>query len=447
RGRLGPGGSLSGPFPPGVPADATAVVANVTSVLEDAPGHLSVRPAGAPPSPSSILNVDGTGRAVAASTIVPVGPGGFVVDSFSGGHVVVDIAGWVTGPSAASGSDGLFVPLTPRRLLDTRHSAERLHPDGTIELASPVTDAAAVVTNVTVVRPDRRGHVTAYPARTRLPDTSTVNPGAWNHTVANLAITRASTAGLAYRSHGGTDLVVDTAGWFTGRPAATTTGVAPNAPTRSRLLMVGDSTLGAVALVPASTAAFVGVDAVVDAAACRRLVRPSCLSDITGVVPNTAFEAILGAPGNFDIVVIKTGYNDWFSDFPAEFHAVVSAARAKGAHTVLWLTYNEDVPRATARRAYTENNVDLRILAALPQYGDVLLADWLAYSRHRGDWFWDGTHLTPDGAWALTDYVSRWAAAVEHRACPRGWDVGEVPPDPCPVPEHRGAVPFPRGLY
>lgn len=446
-GALSPGGSLRVALPSGVPSDATALIANVTSVRELGPGHLAVRPAGSDAVDSSILNVDGSGRAVAASVIVPVSDDGFVVDSYAGGHVVVDVVGWFTGPSAPSSDEGLFVPIDPTRLVDTRRAPGRIHAGGTIEVAPPTGEAAAVVTNVTIVRPDRRGHVTAYPARTALPSTSTVNTSSWNHTIANFAITPASTAGLAYRSHGGTDLVVDATGWFTGGPRAATAGAAPNTPVRSRMLVVGDSTLGGVTLVPSSTAALIGVDAVVDAAACRRLVRPSCRSDITNVIPNTAVEAIIGSPGHVDIVVIKTGYNDWFSDFPAEFDAVVAAARSKGAHTILWLTYNEDVARPTARQAYAENNADLRVLTALPRYDDVILADWLAYSRLRQDWFWDGTHLTPDGAWALTDYVGRWAAALEHRACPRGWTVGETPPDPCPVPELRGPVPFPRGLY
>jgi len=447
RGALHRGDSLSVPLPDGIPPDTIALVANVTSVREAGAGHLSIRPAGSRRVESSILNVDGSGRAVAASVIVAVSERGFVIDTHAGGHVVVDVVGWFTGPSGSSSTDGLFVPLPPMRLIDTRPEPGRIHAGGTIEIESPVAGAAAVVTNVTVVRPDRRGHVTAYPARTPAPDTSTVNPATWNHTVANFAITRASAAGLAYRSHGGADLVVDATGWFIGTPVTTTTSRAPNTPTRSRILVVGDSTLGGVTLVPSSTAAFVGVDAVVDAAACRRLVRPSCRSDITNVIPNTALEAIVGTPGRLDIVAVKTGYNDWFSDFPAEFDAVVAAARSKGAHTILWLTYNEDVARPTARQAYAENNADLRVLAALPQYDDVLVADWLAYSRLRQDWFWDGTHLTPDGAWALTDYVSRWAAAIEHRPCPRGWTPGEAAPDPCPAPEQRGPVPFPRGLY
>jgi hypothetical protein len=269
----------------------------------------------------------------------------------------------------------------------------------------------------------------------------------WNHTVANFAVTRLSTAGTAYRSHGGSDLVVDATGWFTGTPVAPTTGAPTNQHVQLRVLVVGDSTLASVPIIPDSIRALGPVEAIVDAASCRRLLRPSCRSDTTGLIPNTAVEAIRDAPGTFDVVVIKTGYNDWFSDFPAEFDAVVQMSRAKGAHTVLWLTYNEAVSRANAQRAYHENNVDLQWLTTLPQYADVLLADWFRYSTNRREWFYDGTHLTPDGTWALTDYIGRWLAAIEHRPCQRPWSVGASVPSPCPPPESVGAVSNPRSLY
>lgn len=441
------GGVLPVPLPADVDPDAAALVVNITSVGAPRWGYLSARPAGDPPSRTSVLNPDGSGAPVAGATIVPVDPTGLVVDVVSGGHVVVDLLGWFTGPSADESSAGLFVPTTLRRSLDTRARPGRLHRDGTIEVAAPVRDAAALVTNVTAVRPDHRGFVTAFPAGRPVPRTSTLNPGAWNHTVANFAITQVSRRGTAYRSSGGTDLLVDVSGWFTGTPVVATDPPLPNVPARARVLAVGDSTLAALDVVTAARAAFVGSDVVVDAASCRRLLRPSCRSDTTGLVPNTAVEAIEGAPGSFDMVVVKAGYNDWFSDFPAEFDAVVRAARSKGAHTILWMTYNETVARPNARRAYAENNVDLRWLVARPEYSDVLLADWLRYSDPRPDWFTDGTHATTAGAWALADYVSRWIAAIEHRPCPRPWSPGLSTPDPCPPPELIGAVPDPRSLY
>jgi hypothetical protein len=111
------------------------------------------------------------------------------------------------------------------------------------------------------------------------------------------------------------------------------------------------------------------------------------------------------------------------------------------------MSYNERVSRSNARRAYQENNADLAWLSQLPQYSDVLLADWYRYSDARQDWFHDGTHTTPSGTYAMADYISRWIAAVEHRPCPRPWTPGAATPNPCPVPERIGPVPNPAELY
>lgn len=443
---LGPNGDLTVPMPDGVAADATGLVVNVTSAMERAPSHLSVRRAGASPNGTSFLNPNGSGLATAASIVVPVSPSGFTIRSLNGGHVIVDAVGWFTGPGADESTQGLFVPTPPTRLLDTREEPWRLYDGGTIELPMPMDGASAAVTNVTVTSPDRAGFLVAYAAGTSQPDTSALNPTHWNHTVANTAITRVAERGIAYHSMAGTDLVVDLSGWFVGTPQASTSAPRPNVPSRSRVLLVGDSTLAGLDVYTDSLVALRGFDAIVDAESCRRLLRPSCLSNVTGRTPNTAVEAILTTPGDLDIVVVKAGYNDWFSDFPREFDAVVNASRAKGAHTVLWLTQNETVRRPRSRLAYEENNVDIRWLTPLPQYSDVLMADWLVYSDARQDWFFDGTHTHRSGAYAITDYVARWIAAIEHRPCPRPWGVGGTVPDPCPPPELVGPVPDPIGV-
>jgi hypothetical protein len=436
-------GELTVPLPAGVSTDATAVIVNVTSVGDRAPGFLSARPAGTTATATSFLNVDGSGQATAASVIVPVSTAGLTLSSLTGGHVVVDLIGWFTGPSAPSSTNGLFRPVTPTRLVDTRLERPRLHPGGSIEVPMPMDGATSVVTNVTVTDADRAGFVTAFPAGTPKPGTSAVNPAFWNHTVANTAVTRVSDRGVAYWSLAGTDLVIDLAGWFVGDELTATRSPLPNAPSRSRVFIVGDSTLAGVGVYASSLDALRGFDGIVDGESCRRLLRPSCLSDDTGRIPNTVVEAILGTPGRLDIVMVKAGYNDWFSDFPREFDAVVNTARSKGAHTIVFFTLNEGVNRVTARRAYEENNVDLRRLTTLPQYADVILADWYTYSDPRWDWFHDGTHVNRTGAYAITDYVARWVAALEHRACPRPWAVGLPVADPCPSPDLAGAVPDP----
>ncbi len=443
------GGDLTISVPAEADPDATALVLNITSIGERAPGFLTAHPVGQPAATSSFLNPTGTGQPIAATVILPVSAAGVTIGSLNGGHVLVDLLGWFTGPSAPASDRGLFAPIGPQRLIDTRQQRPRIWSGGTLEVPTPFPDAGSLVTNVTATSADRAGFVTAFPAGTPRPGTSALNPAFYDHTVANMSITQVSDRGLAYFGLHGTDLVVDVTGMFTGTPLTAVEPVpSTGVPPRSRVLMIGDSTLASVPLYTSTKAAFVGFDAVVDAASCRRLLRPSCLSKTTGVTPNTGVEAIQGAPGTFDIVVIKSGYNDWFSDFPVEFDAIVRAARVKGAHTILWLTLNEDVERPDPARAYRENNEDLRWLVQLPQYSDVLLADWLAYSRAAPDgWAHDGTHLTLAGTWLLTDFISRWIAAIEHRPCPRPWGPGGPNFDPCPKPELIGPVPSPNLLY
>jgi hypothetical protein len=448
-GPLGAGGELTVARPESIPADATALAINVTSVGDAQPGHLSARPAGAPVgAPTSFVNLDGSGRPVAAAVIVPTSPLGVTIASHGGGHVIVDLVGWFTGESAEQSTEGLFVPETPRRLLDTRVTAPRVYAGGTVEIPG-VAGAAALVTNVTVTAADWRGYVTAYPAGTPRPGTSTANPAYHDHTVANLAITRASDRGLAYFSLGGTDLVIDLAGYFTGPPVGSPEPLPPNPDVVPRVLIVGDSAMAALNVYTGSHRALQGAEFHIDADNCRRLVHRSCMSDVTERIPDTALEAIQAAPGPFDIVYIDVGHNDWGDeDFAWQFDVIVQAARQQGAKTILWATYTEHVwNQGRAGEAYAWNNAYLRYLTSLPQYSDVLLADWNSYSSTHLEWFWDGTHMYPVGAYGVADYMARWAAAITHRACPAPHVPDGAIDNPCPVPDRVGPPPDVMALY
>ncbi|MCU0261751.1 MAG: hypothetical protein MUE78_12090, partial [Ilumatobacteraceae bacterium] len=220
-GPLPRGGSITLPLPAGVPADATALALNLTTTAPNQPGFFTVHPAGTPRPLASTLNTDRPGQTRAAGSIVPVSPAGVTIYADGGGHVIVDVTGYVTGSSAPSSVDGLFVPVDPFRLVDTR-GGDPVWPAGTIEAALPVTGVAAVAANVTMVEAGAWGFVTAYPARTGLPVTSSVNVSAAGETTANLAVIPVSTDGIALTSHATTDALVDVAGWFTGPAAAST---------------------------------------------------------------------------------------------------------------------------------------------------------------------------------------------------------------------------------
>jgi hypothetical protein len=214
-------------LPPGVPADAIALAINVTTTAPNQAGYFTAHPAHSARPEASLLNTDRAGQTRAASGIAPISADGLNVYSHSGGHVIVDVTGWFTGPSAPESTDGLFVAAeSPQRLVDTR-AADPIWPGGAIEFPVPVAGASSVVVNVTLVGAHAWGFLTAYAARTAAPEASTVNASARQQTAANLAIVPISPSGMGVSSYGGADLVVDLAGWFVGSPVSPTTGDAP----------------------------------------------------------------------------------------------------------------------------------------------------------------------------------------------------------------------------
>jgi subtilisin family serine protease len=97
----------------GIPADAEAVVLNVTVTDPQASGFVTVYPCGGSLPTASNLNFI-AGQTVPNAVVAGVGAGGAVCFySMSATHLVVDVNGYFP---AGSG----FAPLTPSRLLDTR---------------------------------------------------------------------------------------------------------------------------------------------------------------------------------------------------------------------------------------------------------------------------------------------------------------------------------------
>jgi hypothetical protein len=225
--------SLTVPLPAGVAPDAIAVAINVTATATTAWGYLSARPAGAAPVATSLVNWDRPGQTRAAFAVVPVSGAGLTIDVSPGAaaHVLVDIAGWFTGPSAPSSARGLFVPVTPHRALDTRQADSPLgdgvplHPDGGVQVGG--VPGAAAVLNVTMVA-EEPGWLRIGPAATDGSDTSSVNSAGGGDAVANLALTALSRSGWQLSSARTSHAVVDLFGWFTGDALATSSSPPTN---------------------------------------------------------------------------------------------------------------------------------------------------------------------------------------------------------------------------
>ena len=207
----------------GMPADAIAVVLTIIAT-EAMPGYWSAYPAMEARPRSSSLNIDTVGQTRSALAIVRLAPGTQAVSIFAqtGGHLIVDVAGWYSGASATPSTDGLFVPISPVRVFDTR-GAHSIPPWGgsTFEVptGSPLpTQTSAVAANITLTDPLYTGYITAYPAGSPRPFASNLNATGFDQTIANHAIVRVGDRGLALFTQSGTHLVADITGWFTGRP-------------------------------------------------------------------------------------------------------------------------------------------------------------------------------------------------------------------------------------
>ncbi len=227
-------GSVNVALPANVPADATAMEVTITSTRAPAAGFVTAYPSGTARPFVSMLNTDAPRQTRTATQIVPVTANGLTVFSNAGGHLVVDVVGYFTGPSAPVTTDGLFVPSAPKRVLDTRE-AVRVYAGGAIavDITSTVGSVAAVAANITATEAGPSGYLTAWAAQTAQPPTPTLTYEKRGEDVANLGVVSVSTAGLAVASTSGAHVVVDITGWFVGTPLATSTAAPLNtAPVR-----------------------------------------------------------------------------------------------------------------------------------------------------------------------------------------------------------------------
>ena len=316
----------------GVPADATAVVLNVTGVAPSSATDVRVYPTpvtlSTPPEVSNINLVRGITRANLVT--VPVGNGGRVrVRNQSGRvHLLADLAGFYA-PSAAS----TFTPVDPSRVLDTREaigtpSRSRVPAGGQVDLqvagrgGVPV-GASAVAMTVTAVNASAPSDVRLYPASSNaaaVPVVSNINvrvgPG-----VPNVVIVKLDPDGRVRlrNSAGEVHLLADVAGYYDAaesgslfRPVTprrvldtrSRLGTGPNAPTKVGAGQAITLTVGGVAQVPrTATAAVLNVTGVFASQSTDVRVYPATSTDVP-VVSNLNLARAQTAA---DLVVVKLG--------------------------------------------------------------------------------------------------------------------------------------------
>ena len=206
--------------PDGVcPPDAYAVLVQVTASSDTADATWTVHPSGGQDHPPTLTSEPG--QRTTASTVVPLADGGFDATSEAGGHLSIDVVGYVTGDDAPVSTDGLYVPTTPTRLLDTRMQRQPV-PDGSSREFELGTDqCGAVAVNVTTVATTAQPAINVWGAG-RPPALDTpVAVGSAGTAMSHQSVTRAGRRGIAIGSVGGdTHVVADLYGWFTGTRSA-----------------------------------------------------------------------------------------------------------------------------------------------------------------------------------------------------------------------------------
>jgi hypothetical protein len=135
--------------------------------------------------------------------------------------------------AAATPDASRYVPVSPRRLYDSRTATTPAAGSSVVvgvgaPFGVPLADITAAVVNITATDTTGPGFVTAYPAGTQRPTTSTLNIERADQNLANLATVRTSLleSGPAIELYTmvRTDLVVDVVGYYVRTSAAVSDG-------------------------------------------------------------------------------------------------------------------------------------------------------------------------------------------------------------------------------
>ncbi len=212
-----------------VPAVATAVIANLTTVGASASGLPLLSWAAGGPRPTTSNGNTVRGAPVATQVVVGIGTGGRVALATGGGttHLVLDVVGYLVGPrTQLTAGDGLLRSIPPLRLVDTRRTGvplatgQRLVQQVTGRGGVPSDASAALVTITSVPGPKNTGTLVVVGNGEAKPPTSDLNART-DVPVARQVITRLGVeGGIAVVRTGGTGhVVVDLVGYVSSVPA------------------------------------------------------------------------------------------------------------------------------------------------------------------------------------------------------------------------------------
>ena len=322
-GPVGPGQTISIQLAgtAGVPVSgASAVVLNVTVTDPTRGSYVTVFPENNPLPLASNLNFV-AGETVANLVEVQLGSNGGVsfFNQLGDVQLVADLEGYVS--TTTEGAAGLFTPVTPARLLDTRiglgGTTGPLTPGQTIRVqvtgvgGIPSSGVGAVAFNLTATDPTGSSYITAYPDSQPRPLASNLNFGA-NETIANRVILPVVNGYVdLYNDFQGSEvqLVLDVNGYFTSSSAASSSGSDFNSEPPQRIVDTrsgsgqgyAGQTLGPGGVLTVQVAGVGGVPSMTSASPPTAVVLNVTVTDPTQNSYLTVWPSNVSQPGTSDI--------------------------------------------------------------------------------------------------------------------------------------------------
>ena len=199
--------------------------------------------------------------------------------------------------------------------------------------------------------------------------------------------------------------------------AAACAGSAGAAP--PRVTMIADSVADVLLFNPAPLQTLSqGLDLVILAQPCRKLVDPGCQADNSDHPPSALATIQQLGPQLGPEVVMEVGYNDFYDAFAGGFDEVMNALVAAGVQHVVWVTLVEN------QGTWAQINQVIRDGPA--RWPQLTVADWAPVAAGQ-PWFVDNAHMNYQGAVAFASFLRPYVVAACGAPC--------APPPPPPPPK------------
>ncbi|MBC6446837.1 hypothetical protein [Actinokineospora xionganensis] len=218
---VGPGGEIAVSLDGKVPADAVAVVLNVTGTAPTSNTYVTVWATGVARPTSSNLNL-APGQTRPNAVISEIGLDGKISFFNNAGttHLIADLAGYYTKSTTGSSP---YTTVAPVRVIDTRTAVGAI-PGGqsiTVDFTGKVADSATAVTlNLTGVDASQDTFITAWPTGAARPTASSLNLAPGEATPNQVTVALSADRKASFFNNAGTaHLIVDLAGFYS--PAST----------------------------------------------------------------------------------------------------------------------------------------------------------------------------------------------------------------------------------